>query len=560
MKEKIISLLKKETKLLEKEIENLIEIPPSKELGDYSFPCFILSKKFKQPPQKIAEDLAKKIRDDSFEKIESKGPYINFFINRKEIAKTILEQVQKKDFGKKNLKQKVILEFPSPNTNKPLHIGHARNIVFGQSIAELIKFCGANVKILNLNNDRGIHICKSMVALEKFGKNDSPEKAKKKSDHFVGGYYVKFADESKKNPELENLAKECLIKWEAKDSATIKQWKKMNSWALKGFRETYKKFNLSFDKEYFESGIYDKGKEIILDVKNKKFIKQKPDGAYYINLEEEGLGEKILLRADKTSIYITQDIYLALLKNKDFKPDKSVYITATEQIYHFKVLFALLEKLGYAKQSNLEHLYYGMVNLESGRMKSREGTVVDVDDLISELETIAEKELQKRDSKLKKEEKKKRAEAIAMAALRYYFLKIERTKDMIFKPEESINFEGNTGPYLLYTYARAKSILRKSKKSHSKKISPREIEDKEKNLLFQLGQFPEVVDKAFDALAPNLIANYAYHLAQTFNEFYHSTKVLGSEQEQFRLVLVDSFSKVLKISLSLLGIQTLEKM
>src|SRR3989344_2517511 len=279
MKEKIISLLKKETKLLEKEIENLIEIPPSKELGDYSFPCFILSKKFKQPPQKIAEDLAKKIRDDSFEKIESKGPYINFFINRKAIAK-------------------------------------------------LIKFCGANVKILNLNNDRGIHICKSMVALEKFGKNDSPEKAKKKSDNFVGGYYVKFADESKKNPELENLAKECLIKWEAKDSATIKQWKKMNSWALKGFRETYKKFNLSFDKEYFESGIYDKGKEIILDVKNKKFIKQKPDGANYINLEEEGLGEKILLRADKTSIYITQDIYLALLKNKDFKPDKSVYITA----------------------------------------------------------------------------------------------------------------------------------------------------------------------------------------------------------------------------------------
>ncbi len=563
MKEKVAKELEKLTNLKETDLINLIEIPPSQELGDYSFPCFSLAKQLKKNPNNIASELAAKISSKEFERIEAKGPYLNFFINKKLLAEKALNEILKlrEKFGSRKIKEKVLIESPSPNTNKPLHIGHARNIILAQSVKEILKFSGNEALIVNLNNDRGVHICKSLIAYQKYGNNQTPEKLNKKSDHLVGDYYVKFAQELKANPELEKEAQECLVKWEKGDKKTLALWKKMNSWALNGFKETYKKFNLKIDKNYFESKIYKKGKEIVLEEFKKGKVNKKADGAYFVDLSKEGLGEKILLRADGTAIYITQDIYLALLRKKEFNFDKMIYIVASEQNYHFQVLFALLKLFGYDWVNKLYHLNYGLVNLESGRMKSREGTVVDSDDLIQELDSLALEEIEKRYSNLPDKEKKQRAEKIALSALRYYFLKVDKNKEIVFKPEESISFEGNTGPYLLYTYARARSILRKAKYKKSKKsIKIPALNDSEKSLISQLSNFPEMAKEAYLSLSPNLIANYSFQLAQIFNEFYHSNPVIGSENEPFLLSLVDSFSQVLKNSLKLLSIETLEEM
>ncbi len=563
MKNYIAKLLAKSLQIKESEIQELIETPPTKDLGDYAFPCFTLVKTFKKNPNQIAEDLAKKISPQKdLEKIEAKGPYINFFINRNQLAQSTIKEIlkQKNNYGKQKIPSLVLIESPGPNTNKPLHIGHARNIVLGQSIKKILEFSGNKVKAVNINNDRGVHICKSMIAYQKYGNNQTPEKAKRKSDHFVGDFYVKFAKELEKNPKLDEEAQECLQKWENNDKKTIELWKKMNSWAFKGFEETYKKFNLKIDKHYYESKIYKQGKEIILEQLKKGIVKKKPDGALYIDLSKEGLGEKILVRTDGTSIYITFDLYLAVLRQKDFKFNKMLYLVANEQNYHFKVLFTLLEKFGFKWAKNLEHVNYGLVHLESGRMKSREGTVVDSDDLIEELQDLAKEEIKSRYKDLKEKEVQNRAEKIALAALRYYFLKIERQKDMLFKPEESISFEGNTGPYLLYTYARARSILKKANYKPSKIKMPKEITEEEKSLILQLSKFPEVVKKAYEELAPNHIANYAFEISKAFSEYYHKTKVLGSPEEKFRLALVDSFSQVLKNALKLLQIEVLENM
>lgn len=561
MKDKLSILLQKVANLKKEEISNLIEIPPNPKLGDYAFPCFTLSKKLKQSPNEIAKSLSKKIKPSKeIERIQSIGPYINFVLNPTTLAKSTITQIkkQKEKYGSSNLKERVIIEYISPNTNKPLHVGHVRNIVLGQAVANLLKFSGNNVKMLNIYNDRGTHICKSMVAYEKFGKNQSPEKTGMKSDHFVGDFYVKFNQKAKEDPSFETEATICLQKWEKGDKKTIELWKKMNSWALKGFKKTYKKFDVKIDKDYYESKIYKEGKKLILEAFKKGLVIEKEEGAIIADLTKQGLGEKVLLRSDGTSIYITQDLYLAILRKKEFNFDKAFYVVANEQDYHFNVLFTLLEILGHKWAKNLHHLSYGMVNLESGKMKSREGNVIDADDLIEEMEGLAIKELESRYSNLSEKEKKSRAKSIAISAIRYYFLKIEKSRDLLFKPKESLSFEGNTGPYLLYTYARAKSILRKS--NHKGPLNFKSISDKEKELISQLANFPEIVKQAYNRTAPNLIANYAYQLSQKFNEFYHAEKVIGSKEEQFKLSLVDSFSQVLKNSLSLLGIKTLEKM
>ncbi|MEK6818344.1 MAG: arginine--tRNA ligase [Nanoarchaeota archaeon] len=560
MKELIISELKKNLDLSEEQLSNLIEVPPTKDLGDYAFPCFPLAKTLKKSPNEIALDLAKKIKSDHFERVEARGPYVNFFIDRKTLAKETLGKIlkEKQNYGRKKINKKVLIEFPSPNTNKPLHIGHGRNIILSQAISNIMEYQGNKVIKVNLNNDRGIHICKSMLAYKKFGKNSTPQKSKIKSDHFVGDFYVKFAEELKKDPELEKEAQEYLKKWENNDKEIVSLWKKMNFWALSGFKQTYKKLNLKFKKEYLESEIYEKGREIILEGLKKGVFQKKQDGSISVNLEKEGLGEKILLRADGTSIYITQDLALAFQKQKDFSPDESIVVTAQEQNHHFKVLFKVLELLN-SKLKNQKHYSYGMVNLESGRMKSREGTVVDLDGIIKELEDLSLAEIEKRFSKLSKKEKKERAEAIALSALKYYFLRIDHTKDITFKPEESISFEGNTGSYLLYTYARAQSVLKKSgKKIELKNISF--LNEIEKSIILQLSLFPEVVEEAYLSLSPNIISNYAYSISQKFNEFYHSIQVIGSENENLRLVMVKAFAIVLKQSLLLLDIKVLEKM
>ncbi len=561
MKEKAAELLAKQLSLKKEDILLHIETPPTPSLGDYAFPCFNLSKELKKSPSDISKDISRTLKSRYFERIESNGPYINFFINRNALAKEILEKILKEKgaYGSGSLKEKVVIEFLSPNTNKPLHIGHARNIILGQAISNILSFMGNEVHFVNLYNDRGVHICKSMVAYDLFGNKTNPEKSKKKPDHFVGDFYVRFSEEFKKDSKLEVIAQEYLKRWEKGDKKILLLWKKMNSWAVQGFKQTYKLFGLNIEKNYYESKIYNKGKEIIEEGIKKGVVKRKPDGALYIDLSEEGLGEKILLRSDGTSIYITQDVYLALLKYKEFHFDKSIIISATEQRHHFKVLSSVLNKLGYQREAKSIHLDYGMVNLESGRMKSREGKVVDTDDLIEEMKFLAAEEISSRHKKISKTEKNKRAQTITLAALRYYFLKVERIKGLTFKPRESLRFDGDTGPYLLYTYSRAKSIISNLKRNSNISInSP--IHDKEKEILLQLSNFPSAVFQAYNSLSPNIIANYAFHLAQTFNQFYHNEKVLGSSQERFRGSLVKAVAQVLCNSFYLLNMSYLEKM
>ncbi|MBI5804130.1 arginine--tRNA ligase [Candidatus Pacearchaeota archaeon] len=557
MKEIVVKEIEKYSPLSKKEIFSLIEIPP-KELGDYAFPCFILSKKFKQSPNEIAKNIAGKINSSLFEKIEAKGPYLNFFIDKRKLAETLVKKIldEKDRYGSSNKKEKIVIESPGPNTNKPLHLGHVRNIVLAQSIQKIFEFNKADVKMTDIINDRGIHICKSMVAYKKFGEGKTPESEKKKSDHFVGDFYVKFSEHEK---ELESEVKECLLKWENGDRRTITLWKKMHKWAVDGFKETYKKFDLKIDKTYRESAHYAGGKEIIEAQRKKGAVRVKEDGALYANLEKKNLGEKILIRADGTSIYITQDLNLAVLRKKELNFDRMFYVVANEQDYHFRVLFALLELFGYSWAKKLTHLNYGLVHLETGKMKSREGIVVDADDILENLKTSSKEELEKR-YKLSGRELEKRSKAISMAALRYYLLKVERNKDLVFKPKESISFDGNTGPYLLYTYARAKSILRKAKYKKQKILKVEEVSEKEKSLIIHLHKFPDTVAKAYNDLTPNIIANYAYDLAKKFNEFYHAEQVIGSQNEKFRLAIVAAFSQTLKNSLYLLDIDTIEKM
>jgi len=567
MKEVVARILKKvlnekKVDLSEEEIEKLIEIPPSPEMGDYAFPCFFLAEKLKDNPKEIAIELREKIRNPGieFEDIQTKGPYINFFINRKSFARqTVLEAITKKNnFGKTEIGkgEKTMVEFPSPNTNKPLHLGHLRNMAIGESISRILEFDGEKVIRANLNNDRGIHICKSMLAYQKWGKNKTPKDKKLKSDHFVGDFYVMF--EKKKTKKLENEAQKLLQKWEAGDQDTFLLWKLMNNWALEGFEQTYQKFGINHDVNFFESEIYEDGKKIILDGVQKGLFEKTKTGEVKINLDKEGLGEKILLRQDGTSLYVIQDLALAKLKFNDYKLDKSFYVVGNEQEYHFKVLFSILEKLGF-KDKEMKHISYGMVNLPSGKMKSREGTVVDADDLIEEVRLLAEKELLKRE-KLQKGELQKRSNIISLAAIKYLLLKIDIKKSMLFNPKESISFDGDTGPYILYSYARASSILKKLK-TDIKKFEVYDLEEKEVELVKKISQFPEIVLSSYKNLNPSVIANYSYQLAQVFNEFYHACKVIGSEeQEPFRVSLVQAFRQTLKNSLSLLGIDTVEEM
>jgi arginyl-tRNA synthetase len=557
------ALKKKGVKISKEEIEAKIEVPPSIEMGDYAFPCFFLAEKLRDSPHEIAIELRELIGspdDTDFDDIQTKGPYINFFIDRKNLARKVVWEAitKKKEYGKTKIGKgkRTMIEFSSPNTNKPLHLGHLRNIAIGESLSRISEFNGEKVIRANLNNDRGIHICKSMLAYQKWGKDQTPEDKKIKSDHFVGIYYVMFEKKFKENKKLIDEAQELLKKWEEKDKSTLLLWKLMNNWAIEGFEKTYKTFGIKHDVTFSESKIYTEGKDIIEQGIKKNLFKKEKTGEVKIDLEKEGLGEKVLLRQDGTSIYIVQDLALAKIKFDKYKLDKSFYVVANEQEYHFKVLFSILEKLGF-KNKELKHISYGMVNLPEGRMKSREGTVVDADELIESVRLMAAKELEKRE-KLSKNELEKRSLIIALAAIKYMLLKVDIKKNMLFNPKESISFEGDTGPYIQYSYARASSILKKAKTQEKFKIE--DLDKKELELVQKISQFQDVVIAAFKAISPSLIANYSYQLAQIFNEFYHECPVIGSENEPFRLALVEAFRQVLKNSLSLLGIDVLEEM
>ena len=571
MKQEVVKVLQKALKELKvelkpEEIVNFVEIPKDHENGDFAFPCFFLSKQLKSSPHEIALDIRTKIGSSHkhFQEVQTVGPYINFFVNRKNLALDVISKIltEKQNFGKlpKN-KKRILIEFPGPNTNKPLHLGHLRNMAIGESVSRILEFAGFKIIRRNIVNDRGIHICKSMAAYKKYGKNKTPESAKKKSDHFVGDYYVMFNEKSKKDKKLELESHHLLQKYEQGDKETLELWTKMNKWALDGLNQTYEKFGIKHDGEDYESKIYTKGRDIILQgVEKGIFKKKKKDGAIYINLKNKKLGEKVLLRADGTSLYMTQDIYLVKQRLEKYRLKEIIYVVGDEQIYHFNVLFEILELLGIASRENLTHLSYGHVELPEGKMKSREGTIVDGDDLIEKIQNLVKKQLEKRE-KLSKKQLEERSLKIALGAIKYLLLKTDIKKNITFDPKASINFEGDTGPYVQYSYARASSILKKSKIKSIQIKEFKELEPKEIGLIKKLSEFQRLAQKAGNELNPTIIANYAYELAQIFNEFYHTCPVIGSKnKEVFRLKLVQSFRQVLENSLYLLGIDVLEEM
>lgn len=550
----------------EEEIENLIEIPPSNINFSYAFPMFQLAKFEKKSPNIIAKELRDQIELPNFlEKIEVTGPYLNFRVKLDIILENIYQLTENygniRDFIEKDkfTQQKVVVEYPSPNTNKPLHLGHVRNMLIGSILSKFLEYKGHEVYQVNLNNDRGIHICKSMLAYKKWGNNQEPNI---KTDHFVGEWYVKFNQEEEKDNNLSEEASSILKLWEENDPGTRELWKKMNNWALNGFQETYKNFGISFNKEYFESKLYKEGKEIILKNVQSGILHNTDDGAVIANLKEKyNLPDKILLRSDGTSIYITQDIYLAYLKKKDFDYTKSIYVVGNEQDLYFKQLFAVLEMIGFKEDKF--HLSYGMISLPEGKMKSREGIVVDADDIIEKMQTLAFEEVNNRYPNLSNDEKLYRSRIIGMAALKFFILKFNPKSDFIFNPKESISFEGETGPYIQYCYARIESIISKSKEKISINIEYEKLNHvNELSLVKHLNYFPEVLDQAISTYGIHLIPQYLLALCQNFNSFYSTCKVISEDKEleRARLLLIKCVQIVIKIGLTLLGIETLEEM
>ncbi len=560
MKEELTKLLAKqlESEVTENEIAKLIEIPPDEKLGDYALPCFALAKKLRKSPANIAEDIAKSILNESLiEKVQAVSGYLNIFIDRKWLSSKVLHLALDSHFGAGNFKETTVVEYCSPNTNKPLHLGHLRNMTIGESISRLLAYLGNKVYKTCVYNDRGVHICKSMLAYRDFGGGINPEEKNIKPDHFVGDFYVLFAQKAKEDDSYEKRAQELLQKWESGDTETVTLWKKMNEWAFAGFHDTFRLFGTSFDREYYESNIYKHGREVILKGLEQGLFKKLPDGAIVVDLTNKGLDEKVLLRSNGTSVYIVQDIYLAHLKAKDFSYDRSIYVVGNEQEYHFKVLKEILEILDTKVSGGIHHLSYGMVELPEGKMKSREGTVVDADDLIIDTSLLAEEEIRRR-YQLTEEEVKERALKIALAAIKYQLLKTETGKNMVFNPKEAIRFEGDTGPYVLYSYARASSILRKADISIS--IEQWSANEHEARLLKKIYQFPDIVKLSSERLTPSTLANYTLELCQIFNEFYHECPVLRSEIAGQRLALVAAFRNVSGKCLELLGIDKIEEM
>ncbi|WP_339921149.1 arginine--tRNA ligase [uncultured Flavobacterium sp.] len=502
--------------------------------------------------------------------------YLNFFNGIKDDAKFGFVTPNPEDTA-------VMVEYSSPNTNKPLHLGHVRNNLLGYSVAEIIKASGKKVYKTQIINDRGIHICKSMLAWQKFGNGETPESTGQKGDKLVGNYYVAFdkaykveitqlmsegktEDEAKKQAPIIFEAQEMLLKWEAGDEEVIALWKKMNQWVYDGFATTYKNLGVDFDCYYYESNTYLLGKDVVQIGLEKGVFEKDPDGSVWIDLTDEGLDRKIVLRSDGTAVYMTQDIGTAIQRVKDY-PDVGgmVYTVGNEQDYHFKVLFLILKKLGFDWSKNLYHLSYGMVDLPSGKMKSREGTVVDADDLMQEMTDTAQKiseDLGKLDS-YSAEEKTKLYNTIGLGALKYYILKVDPKKRILFNPEESVDFAGNTGPFIQYTYARIQSIIRKANFDFSNESGMVELHAKEKELLKQLELFPEVIQNAAQNHSPALLANFVYDLVREYNSFYQAVPILGSEieiEKIFRVQLSKKVADTIAASFSLLGINVPERM
>ncbi|MCX6221927.1 MAG: arginine--tRNA ligase [Bacteroidia bacterium] len=567
-----------------------VQLTRSEFEGDQTVMVFPFLRTSKKSPevtgQEIGEYLVANVTEVS--KFNVVKGFLNLVIDNTFWIDRLNEAIPDDRFGfipETDQSELVMIEYSSPNTNKPLHLGHIRNNLLGFSLAEVMKANGYKVVKTNIVNDRGVHICKSMVAWLKFGNGETPETNGKKGDHLVGEYYVKF-DQLYKSEIAELMAdgrteeqakeeapciveiREMLIKWEANDPEVRQLWRTMNGWVYAGFDETYKTLGVDFDKIYYESDTYTIGRDEVLRGVKEGIFQQESDGSVWANLEKEGLDKKILLRSDGTSVYITQDIGTAQLRYRDYPIDHMIYVVGNEQIYHFQVLSLLLDKLGYKWGSDLYHFSYGMVELPNGRMKSREGTVVDADDLVAGMIDVARSvsmELGKLEG-YSEAEKEHIYHIVALGALKYFILKVDPKKTMTFNPEESIDFNGNTGPFIQYTYARIQSILRKAKETAIAiplKAETTSLNDKERSLLKIISLFPEVVKEAGKGHSPAVVANYVYDLVKEFNSFYHDYSILNEPDlsiRDFRLVVAQTVGKIIKNGFSLLGIEVPERM
>ncbi len=591
----IISNVLKELYNIDAE-ENTITLQKTKKefTGDLTLVVFPFVKAARKAPEAVANEIGAAVAEKcplvaSFNVIKG---FLNFEINEDYWVDFVMDNADAEKYGFKSAesgKAPIVVEYSSPNTNKPLHLGHIRNNLLGWSVSELLKADGNNVKKVNLVNDRGIHICKSMLAWLKYGNGETPESSGQKGDHLVGKYYVLFdkhykeqikelveqgmsEDDAAKNAPLMLEAQEMLRKWEAKDPEVYGLWETMNGWVYKGFDETYKRLGIDFDKIYYESNTYLLGKETVMKGLENGVLFRKDDGSVWADLTGDGLDQKLLLRKDGTSVYMTQDLGTAQLRQKDFNAEKLMYVVGNEQDYHFTVLKLILEKLGFEWGKKIYHLSYGMVELPNGKMKSREGTVVDADDLIDEMVATAEatsKEKGRNDEGSDPQEMAHLYYILAMGALKYFILKVDPQKNMLFNPQESIDFNGNTGPFIQYTHARIRSIIRKSQEqlhidlSQAPDMAAIVMNDKEREIVKLLHDAPSVIEQAAQNYSPAMIANYVYDLAKSFNSFYQDTPILREENVnllKFRLKLCVFVSKVIKNMMGILGIEVPEKM
>ncbi|MFZ3110003.1 MAG: arginine--tRNA ligase [Rectinemataceae bacterium] len=557
----------------------IMEFPPKPELGDIGFPMFSYAKLLKKSPANIATEMEQVLgalqaaagkSPDTSGTAKAVGPYLNIYFDRAATGIEILRRGESSGWNNARPLEgrKVMVEFSCPNTNKPLHLGHLRNNILGESLSRITKAAGADVRKVNLINDRGIHICKSMLAYQAFGGGRSPEDEGLKSDHFVGKYYVMFNNLKAEDPKADEKAQELLQRWEAGEPEVIALWKKMNAWAVEGIKTTYARQGVSFDEYYFESLTYMKGKDKVLEGLKDGIFYREDDGSIWVNLEDIGLDRKVLLRKDGTSIYITQDIGTAMYRHADWPFDQLIYVVANEQQYHFKALFEILRRLGCEWAKNLYHLAYGLVNLPSGRMKTREGTVVDADDMIDELAGLAEKEIIAKGRDGAVGDTKSVAEKVALGALHYYLLQTSPTKDMLYDPEQSLSFTGNTGPYIQYMGARASSILRKYEQGEGNaKMGALSMEalssDADWALIRRLAAFNESLELAARSKEPSVMAAYAHDLAADFSAWYRDNPVLTSPDPNLsasRVALVKAVKATLETVCEMLCIPFMDVM
>ena len=570
------------------EVETIDFQPTRKDFdGDITIVVFPYLRSSRKGPEQTAEEIGEYLKAnynevDDFNVVKG---FLNLVISEKPYITFIENNASDNNFGFVEITEESIssmVEYSSPNTNKPLHLGHIRNNLLGYSVAEILKASGRKVYKTQIINDRGIHICKSMLAWERFGNGETPESTGLKGDKLVGNYYVKFDQEYKKQiaelveggmeqklaekeATLIKEAQQMLRDWEAKDPEVLKLWETMNEWVYAGFNETYKTLGVDFDKNYYESNTYLLGKEVVAEGIKKGVFFKKEDGSVWCDLTAEGLDEKIVLRSDGTAVYMTQDIGTAIERFNEFGTEEMIYTVGNEQDYHFKVLFLILDKLGYDWAKNLYHLSYGMVDLPSGKMKSREGTVVDADDLMLEMTDTARsisQELGKLED-YNNEEKEGLYNIIGMGALKYFMLKVDPKKRMLFDPKESIDFNGNTGPFIQYTHARIKSILRNAGDVAKADYSDLKLHEKEKELIKHLMNYPNIIQLSAKNHSPALIANYSYDLVKLYNSFYQNVSILKAENEtlkSFRVDLSKFTASIISSSMNMLGITVPERM